>query len=526
MLKRIAENSLLQILIITFVAILNFLPTLQMFFYLDEWGALYDFTHSEYKYYVFTTHIMYGLYRLFGTDPTGYFAIGIVVFTLSVILFYLLASALFKNKMLGFVAGLVYATAPIGITTATMVWTFVTEGGYPLTVALLLLLHLLFQYFRRRKVYYYLLVLIGFFIFLELEPRRVFIFLPILILFDYLVNFRENFKVVFPKLGFFVRALSFFGVFIVYYKYNLTLSGIFATGRIVFNESATTYDGLAKFWLGVDTFTHIKPLVTMMNVLLGGPWVFLTGRITEYIDPNDPAQIYFLVFLVLSLAVTSVILIWKTSRDLGILALLGLVWIYINIFCIYVFSSPGISDTTHRTLSLAVPGYALFYTALGAALYRYLKNRKKLSKNLNNIFILATFVFVGVNFLATRYHFEQFNNFRSYASRAFFKDLKSYYPNFPANSLLYFQTPESPQIKYKLSRIYGGSPIGAGATIAIFYPELKKEEIIVTRERADVEKFIEDDPDKIDKVFTFYFDEKGLSDQTQKFRSDLKQSTL
>ena len=522
MLKKFADNTLFHVLIIILAAILNFLPTLQMFFYLDEWGALYDFTHSEYRYNVFTTHIMYGLYRLFGVDPAGYFGVGTAIFTLSVILFYLLASSLFKNKMLGFIAGLVYATAPIGITTATMVWTFVVEGGYPLTVALLLLLYLLLQYFRRGKVYYYLLVLIGFFIFLELEPRRVFMFLPILILFDYLVNFKDNFRVVFPGLGFFVRALLFFGVFIVYYKYNLTLSGIFTTGRIVLNESATTYDGLAKFWLGVDTFTHIKPLVTMMNVLLGGPWVFLTGRITEYIDLSDPSQIYFLVFLVLSLAVALVILAWKTSRDFGILALLGLVWIYINIFCIYVFSSPGVSDTTHRTLSLAAPGYALFYTALGAALYRYIKNRKKLSKNLNNIFILVTVIFVGVNFLATRYHFEQFNNFRSYATHAFFKDLKSYYPSFPANSLLYFQTPESPQIKYKLSRIYGGSPIGTGATIAIFYPELTKEEIDVTREYKDVEEFVENDLEKIDQVFAFYFDEKGLSDKTADVRSKLQ----
>lgn len=538
MLKKLVSNTFVHVFIVAFAAVAAFWPTLQMFFYLDEWGALYDFTHGDYNYTIFTTRNFYLLYWLFGLNATGYFAVGIAIYTLSVVGFYFFVSHLLKNKMLGLVAGLLYATTPVGSSTVIMIWTYIAEGGYPLTVMLLVLLYLFLMYIRQKRIPYFLLVALGFLFFLELEPRRVFMFLPILTLFDYCVakqnnhkvprrgggsSYVKNFKELIPTPGFLTRQLILFASFIAYYKYDISLSKLATTGRIAIAESS--YDWRTKLDLGISSPTHLKPLVTLTNVLLGGPWVFLTERLTGYVDLADIKQMYLLVAITLSIAFALVIIGWKVKREWGLLAFFSLGWIHINILGIYIFSSPGVSDTTHRTLSLAAPAYALFFTISGLSLYTSLKKRKtiKSAKYLNRIFFVALFLLVSVNFMATHYNFNKFNAFHGRPARAFFKNLKTFYPTLPQNSLIYIETPKSPQLKYQLSRIYGGSPYGVGASIAVFYPEVKKEEITLVHNYQDVGEFVGGNLSKIDHVFAFYYDENGLQDRTTKIREELKQ---
>src|SRR5688500_1098682 len=98
MLKNFTQRTLLHIIILIFIAVLTFLPTLEMVFYLDEWGNMYDFTHKEYTFTVFTAHTFYTLFQLFGTDATGYFAVGLYFFVLSVLALYFFVSSLLKNR--------------------------------------------------------------------------------------------------------------------------------------------------------------------------------------------------------------------------------------------------------------------------------------------------------------------------------------------------------------------------------------------------------------------------------------------
>lgn len=520
MFKRLAGNTFFHVLILLAVAVYTFLPTLEMFFYLDEWGNIYEWTHFPYVFTLFTSHILYLLFTQFGIDAIGYFAVGTSIYALSVIVFYAFVSKLLKNKLLGFVAGLLYATTPVGTSTVFMLWTFIAEGGYPLNVALLILLYIFLRYFRERKLFYYLFVLFGFLLFLELEPRRVFLFLPIIVIFDYLINFKR----IIPSLGFLLRTATFFISFIAYYKYDVSLSKIFSTGRIILNESASPYDWRTKLELGISALTHVKPLVTLTNILLAGPWIFASEKLVGYVNLENIEQIYVIVFTTLSVALALVILTFNVKREWGLLLLFSLVWIYINIWGIYVFSSPGISDAAHRTLSLTAPAYALFITISGAALYTFLRKRIKnsFSGRFNTFFTLTLLIIIGTNFLSTRYNFERFNTLRSRPARAFFSDLKRFYPTLPSNSLIYIKTPPNAQIKHRLSRIYGGNNWGSGSTIAVFYPERTMEEINVVTDYRDVEKFVGSDPAKVNHVFAFYFDESGLSDTTVDTRSSLR----
>lgn len=518
--KLLTLNTYLQAFLVFTAAVLAFLPTTKMFFYLDEWGALYEFTHTPYRFYLFTTNNYYLLYKMFGVNATGYFVVGTIIYALSVVLFYFFVSNLVKNKTLGLVAGLLYATTPVGISTATMIWTYVAEGGYPLTIMLLALLSLYLLYLRKKKVSYFVLIALGFLLFLELEPRRVFMFLPIMLLFDYAVGFDR----LIPGIGFFIRQAVLLGTFLIYYKYDVTLSKILTTGKIVFSNTSSL-DGGAKLEFGLKALTHMKPLVTLTNILLGGPWVLLTDRLTGYVNFNDVKQVFWVVVITLVVALGLVVLAWKVKREWGLLSLFSLGWMYINVLGIYVFSSPGISDTTHRTLSPAAPAYALFYTISGISIYTFLKKRKLVqARYLNRLALAALLLVIGINFAATHYIFERFNNFHSYPARAFFKDLKGFYSTLSSNPILYIESARTPKVKYQLSRIYGGNPYGNGSSIAAFYPEIKKEEIAVVSNLTEVEKFIGKDPAKINQVFAFYYDEHGLQNKTDIIRAELATS--
>lgn len=520
MLKKLANNTILHILLVATLTLFAFSPTLENFFYLDEWGNLYEWTHGyPYKYTLFTAHIFYSLFKTFSLNATGYFAAGLAVYTLSVIVFYLFVSRLLNNKVLGLVAGVLYATSPVGVSTTTMVWTYVAEGGYPLTVMLLVLLYLLLAYTQGRRSLHLFLLFFAFMFFLELMPRRSFLFLPILVLFDYLVNFKKS---VMPNLGFVTRTAVLFALFIAYYKYDVSITKIFSTGRISFLESASVYDWQTKLMVAKEALADSRPLITLTNILLAGPWLFVSERLTGYVNLADVDHVRFVVIITLVVVISLVILAWKVKQKWGQLLLFSLGWIHINILGIYIFSSPGVNDTAHRTLSLTSPGYALFVTLAGASLYTFFASRlKKPSLTLRRVFIFVFLVVLAGNFLATRHTFEKFNKFHSRPARAFFSDLKRFYPTLPPNSLIYIQTTSNPQIKYQLSRIYGGNNYGSGSTIAVFYPEIKKEEILVVHNITEVEKFVGNDSTKINRVFGFYYDQTGLQDKTEEIRQKL-----
>src|SRR3989344_1152897 len=514
MIKNFAQNSIVHILIVFVTAIFSFLPTLEMFFYLDEWGNIYEFTHGQYDFTIFTAHMIYLLFSFFGTNATGYFAVGLFIYALSAVAVYFFVSRLLSNKLIGFISGLIYGVSPVGSDTVIMIWTYVIEGGYPLTIGLLLVLYLLLIYFQKGKIIFYLVALLGFAIFLELEPRRVFLYLPVIMAFDYLMHFR---KILIPDFWFFLRQTPFVVFFVLYYKYSVTLSNILATGKI--NLSDAGYDSQTKIELFLNSFFDNRPYVTLANILLGSFSIFPK----EFISLASLKYTNFWIFLVLSIAAILVIIGWKVKRIWGILIVFSLVWIFVNIIGIYVFSSPGISETTHRTLSLSAPAYGIFITLSGFSVYELLKNKLgKKYKNLDAVFTAGLILFLGFNILAVHTHFQKFNDWRSKTARAFFKEIKMLYPTFPKNSLLYIETPENPQVKYTLSRIYGGNNLGACATIAAFYPDLHYKEIDIVRDIKDVSKFVASDSARINNVFAFYFDEKGLRDQTNKFRSEFK----
>jgi len=101
-----------------------------MFFVGDDFGVVYKLQNS--LSYAWPQHQIVNMFRplylIFGTNPTGYFSIGFVVFVLSATIFYFLARQIFSNESHALIAALIYTTAPIGIESVTMMLLYI--GSY------------------------------------------------------------------------------------------------------------------------------------------------------------------------------------------------------------------------------------------------------------------------------------------------------------------------------------------------------------------------------------------------------------
>lgn len=519
MVNKYLQNTFFHLILLTVVSFLTFIPVLRMYFYSDDYGDLYTLTHGGMRYNDswlspdFRNHLIQFLYNFFGLEPIGYYIVGVAVFITTVILFYFFARNLFQNKLLGLVSGLIYATTLVGVDTVFMITTFYVESGYPVTLTLLILLFLLLKFFQQKLILYYILTAMLLHVFLSLQPKRGFLLMPVIHLFDYLINAKKFL----PSFGTFLRQIPLFIIFL--YAYAQVPSIIdFLNGDFVIKSSTIDVD--AKIETLLKGFLDIRPLYSLVNVILNVPLALINYQNVD-ISILDHGSFWTIltVFFILIL----VILAWRLDKLWGKSLLFSLAWIYFNILGFYVFSSPGISEATNRTVTLSAPGYALFMTVLGLVVYSYAK--KILGKRLANfgkIFNLIVILFLILSFGITFFHFEDFNQRRTKYTRVFFDDLKGYYPEIPANSRFYIE-PKNTHYKSRLYNIYKGNSYGVGGTLAIYYGHTYKD-LDLFHDYEEVQGFVGKDIKLIDHVFAFYYDENGLTDITYDIRSSLENS--
>ncbi|MDP3941268.1 MAG: hypothetical protein Q8Q49_03065 [bacterium] len=517
--KKATENSLLNCAIIVFFAFLTFIPTLFMFFYADDFAYLYKLSQGESFLFPYqhSASFIKPFYLLFGLNPLGYFVTGVFMLALSAVVLYLFASRLLRSKRLGLLAGIICATTPVGIDTVFQIGTFI--NGYITTIGLLVLLILLHRSVSEKKTLFYVIALLSYVLFLELKPVRVFLFVPVLAVFDYVMHGKH----VLPDRQFLKRQVPFALLFILYFEMRSFVVPTHATLRQMPTMLQAVKDTISAFF-------DMQPFIALANVLTGAPLVFLantfaistkSGIVVSLETVGHP---YIWTALTLLVALGSIVLTWQVKREWGKLQLFCVLWIYITILGFYVFSSPGVSETTARTVTQASPAYAVFFTLAGFALFTYLKAKKYVSrKALSRFFVFCMIAVVAVNIFATWFHLNRFNELRSRHAYAFFHDLKQYYPSVPVDSLLYIKIAEKPYIQSRFYNIIKDGFYGGRAGFAVFYG-YAWDEINYTREYSEVLKFVGKDPKKIDRVFAFSFDDQGLSDMTTKVRTELKKS--
>ena len=172
----------LPFLLLALIVLLSYGQTLNMYFWVDDWGMAYKMQHPEanipnfgpgifgdgaYRYNV-TPFIM--LYPLFGLNAFPYFLIGIIFYFLATLVVYLLAKEIFEKKSIGLVSAAIFASGYIGSDAMNHLnnsYMLVLTGTFSALTAWLII-----KYYQTGLKNYYFLSILIFLIILEFLVLR------------------------------------------------------------------------------------------------------------------------------------------------------------------------------------------------------------------------------------------------------------------------------------------------------------------------------------------------------------------
>ena len=188
--KLLKHKRFLQILLIAFLCLMIYIPSLRNGFIWDDDSNLYKSqwiqkadglkviwsTDKMYQYYpvVFTTFWLE--HRLWGLSPLGYHAVNLTLHILNALLFFWIVSKIYPG--LAFISALLFAIHPIQV--ETVAW--VTECKNLLSLFFFLLAVLAYLGFdnTKRKRYYLLTLLLFILALMSKSVAVCFIFFPVL----------------------------------------------------------------------------------------------------------------------------------------------------------------------------------------------------------------------------------------------------------------------------------------------------------------------------------------------------------
>lgn len=499
MVRKFTKSILLQMISLSFIVFAFFYETLKMQPWKDDYGLLYNLQQKEpfpYPYHhLVDLHAPF--FSILGTNPQGYFVLGILFVFLAAITFYYLVYELFANKMLAFMASLVFVTTPMGVDTVFMLMTFATT--YFLIALFLLALIFIVKFYKNKRFLNYVVALILLALSFELAPFRSFYLIGIVFLFELIFLKRDEIK------NFLLRqiGLVLLWIFIFYVNPIFLLP---SSLKIEASQATNFFQG------GIDYRFLLYPLLTVTNIIFSG-FAFIVYQ--NFYIKNVAIAIILLLGTIVFFAY---IFFWLKQKKVNLLRVyvFALFYLYFTPLAFYVFSQKEISTASFRYLSGGLPAYGLLIICIFVFLSKIFQKNKKL------IFLPIAFfiIVILVNSITTQIYIKNFNK-RSYYSKQFSAQMKELLPTLPKNALIYYQLDEDPQVNYRLYDTSRGGHYDDRAYFGVLY-HLKQEEINLAYGDFVVllEKIKNIQIDK-DKIFAFKYGENGLTDITKSIKESV-----
>lgn len=534
--KGFSNSISVQIAALTATTIFFFNETFRMQFWKDDYALLYNLQQKEPFYFPYQhlVDMFSPFFSLFGTVPLGYFSLGIISVFISSLVFYYFVYKLFSNKLLAFLACLTYVATPVGIDSALMMMTFVVNY-FALTLLLLILISIILFY-EKKRFFYYLISLILFGLSLEFVPFRSFYFGGIIILFE-VINLKPSLPTVLGKLfyifGNWIRAVPEEKIVAFSKKEAVSITSfilrqfllisvwivVLYVIPVYFFPDTLKYhpEANAGIFSGIINYKLLLyPLLTNVNILFAGiAHIFYQNF---YLTYN-----FFItaVLLIISSLFLLYLFVWFGKKDKEILKIyvFAIGYLYLVSLAVYPYSSREIMIAANRYLTNSIPAYGILIVCI----YFFLSNIVKYHKNMKllPIFFLSLVLLIGIG--TAQAYFRNFNT-RSYYSTQFSKQIKTFVPDLPKNSLLYFKLDEDANVNYRLFDTSRGGHYDDRAYFAVLY-NLKQEEINLVY--GDFISLLDDVKKKNvdrDKIFAFKYSKIGLTDITNNIRQSVNQA--
>lgn len=531
--KKFSNSVSLQIASLAIITTSVFHVVFSMQFWEDDYSILYDVQQNNSFYFPYQGLV--GFYSIFyphfGTNPLPWFLLGLLLLFISAIVFYWFVYKLFSNKLLAFMACLIYITSPVGIDGVLMIVTF-PMIYFILTLFLLIMISMMLFYEKKKIIYYLIsLTILGFSV--GYFPHRFFFFGGVIILFE-LINLKPSLSLVIKKLlyffkkqtnsasakitasfsneektsvrNFILRQLSL--IFVWFFALYI-LPVYFLPDALKLHPEST-----AGFYRNIINYHWIlNPMLSIVNMLFAGAAYIFYGyfRILDF-----PVLIGLLV---ITLPFLAYIFMWfrKKNKKLLNIYLFGVGYLYLTVFAFYPYASREVQVAAHRYQADGLPAYSILIICIYVFLSGVFKNHKKL-KLLPFLFFISLLI---VNIYTTQLYLKDFNT-RAYYSKQFSTQMKQFIPNLPKNSLIYIGISDDANVNYRLYDSYRVGHYDDRAYFAVLYNMNIKDVHQVINDYAALMAIYKKNPVGISKVFGFEYRENGLTNITQKIRESLQ----
>lgn len=475
LLKKIA----LQLGLIFIVVLIAYAQTLAMYFWNDDNAIIFKLQHlnegmgnlgsgifgfdSPYRMVIFP---LVPVYYLFGINSAAFFAYGIFFYFLAAISVFVFASVLFKNNKLAFLTALVFAAGYVG---SESLWRVYNSVHTSITIIYVMLFcSSLFYSTRQKKLSRILLFYsIGLFFYAAAMywgyVRAHGIFLIALAI-ELLFNFNWRYSL--------FRIIPFFYLF-----QKLYLTGSSNTHHFTLLIKSIFEDYHFELLL--------VPLKTLRNVFI-----------------PDFLNVSIFIFLILLIVVT----IKFRSRIITF----SLIFIVSNFTTYFVMYNDLVLNSTHRYLTLSLPGAALLIVYL---LSRMIKSPPKLY-SVTGIYIVLVLILLNWTHL-------KILRDRSIPTKNFYQTLQSEISILNKNSVLYFDVEDSEKSKNQFKDFFGVGSMPDTTAIAIYF-NVDRDDLYLPQTFADFIKTIREKNIKRENIYSFFYSsDKDLINTTNHMRNGL-----
>ncbi|MBX4205648.1 discoidin domain-containing protein [Candidatus Microgenomates bacterium] len=544
------------ILLPLIIVLISYGQTLRMYFWQDDFALIFKLLHQAepmgsfgsgiigegpYKYLV-TPFVPF--FPLLGKEPFGYFLIGFLSYLLVILVFYLFTKQLFKDKKSAYISTLIFASGYIGSEIM-----FRIINSWQTNIGLILALSSLTFFTRvvnekNRKVIPYIISFLLFwsateFIFIR-SHSLVLPFLVIDVIFS-LIPFSLK-KI--PTL--ILRQIPFWYIFYTKYLVSVPaggssfsiiiksilsgkieiLTGLIATVGNAFIPDfyqskiislfPSKYNFVILFIFVLSGLLILKVLksklkmkIIFLVLMLFAFFLnkyFLGKNLFWYRDSHSLVSGAVGMYMSIITLVTS-ILVWKKEKILSVGLIIGYVIIVSQVFGYFIQYPNAIFITTHRYLSYASIGYAIFFASLILILWK-----NKIGP------ILLTFLIISNLVLGLTYQLRLVRD-RSESTRQFYKSLLNFTPKIRKDAIFYFDIKNDSYRQTQFRDFFSVGSMPDSTALAMWYG-VDRDEIKLTTDYDEFLFYLSKTKD-VNNVYTYYYGDTGLVDTTENTRNAL-----
>ena len=529
-------------LVLLFVVVLSYGQTLLMLPWQDDNALFFKLAHIQepagylgkgifgegaYKY---TAFFYYPIYRLFGYSTFYYFAIGFVIYFLSVLVLYKVVAKVLGEKY-GKISSFLYACGYIASDGFIRLYNSVITS---LSVILTsLLLYCYWDYFKRKKVLPYLLAVGFYFLAVEFAMARTHYLIAPIILFEVsffavqkkiryvyqsalrLLPFLFIFYKYFIQNGdrrsqevlVFIKALLK-GDFSILYGYFSSLSNIFVPNWLTNHFQILLLSFLLVVLVYLLFRQSKKRYFILTNIPLIVIWYFISGEIYSIPSLNPNSHQLGLVYLggvIFGLLVT---IFFYIRKKIKIYYLLFCFWILINLASYSAYSPTVVFDSINRYLAHSFFALVLLLTVV-------YKNFEK--EPFSKTVFMALVFFYGLGNLANGFIYQnKLINFRTKPVKQFYQQLLEVLPKIENGDILYFDVADD--VRGYFADAFSVAQMPETTAIAWRYG-IDRYDFYLVENYDDFIKIIKENSIPLEKIHTFFYSkESGLVPTDNEFK--------